>query len=128
MANESDAAAQAKAAEEKKKADEAAAAKAKADAEKKRKADEAKAAKAAAVSYFKSTISGLTVRKKDGGKVRFSAYFDTHKGDRVKVGYLATDDKEVVEILSKDPSVEKIEKAEHDKAVGKLDSVPVYSV
>lgn len=120
----------AKEAEEAHKAEVAAAKKAEADAKKQKEADE-KAAKDAATGkekfYKSSQAAGLTVLKEDGSSVRFTPRFDEFKGDRVKVGFLVTDDKEVQERLDSDPTVVEIKESEYKEAED-LDLAPVYSV
>lgn len=56
---------------------------------------------------------------------RFVAYYDTWKGDRVKVGYLKTDNPKVIEICQNDNSCEEITQKEYEKAVDELDVAPV---
>lgn len=75
-----------------------------------------------AKKYYKSQISGLTVilgSPKNGEvepeKVRFSPFEEKEDGERIKVGYLATDDERAHERLAEDPNVEEIDKDEYKK-------------
>lgn len=115
-------------------------AKALTDEEKKVKAEvaaKAKAEKDAATEtsksklvYFRSSqYAGLTILKKDGSSVRFTVYFDTFKGDKVRVGFLATDDKEVIErcrSLELEEVTEKEFNHETVDAKTRLEKAPVY--
>lgn len=40
--------------------------------------------------------------------VRFTPYYDTWKGDQVRVGYLKTDNKRAIELCQEDPNCEEI--------------------
>ena len=80
-----------------------------------------------AVKYFRSTVAGLSVVVGYVGDenndptsvrlVRFTPYYDTWKGDRIKVGYLETDNKVAIEKLKAVYEVEEIDEAEYKKAV-----------
>lgn len=76
--------------------------------------------------YFKSRISGLSVQvadaptdeEKEKGNVappvvRFEAYEEKYQGDKVVVGYLATDNLVAIKKLSKDGNVESISEKEY---------------
>ena len=106
----------------------AAAEKAKAEADKKAKAEKAAAAKSGK-KFFKSVeYAGLSVLKEDGSTVRFTPYFDTFKGDTVRVGFLETDDKEVVDRLtSLGGGVSEVDEKEYKEAAKKLERAPAYS-
>jgi len=100
--------------------------KAKADAEKQAKADEK--AKATGLTYLRSPeYAGLTIVKEDGTTVRFVPYYDTYKGDKVKVGFLATDDKEIVERCESLGNIEVISEKEFTKETESLEKAPAYS-
>lgn len=80
------------------------------------------------VTYLKSErYAGLTVMKQDGTSERFGIYFDTFKGDKVKVGFLATEDPEIVERALVVEGVSEINEKEF-KETEKLEPAPVYSV
>lgn len=49
---------------------------------------------------------------------RFTPYFETYQGDSVKVGYLATSNPRVVEVLTADINVEVIDQKDFEKATG----------
>jgi hypothetical protein len=108
-------------------------AKAKAEKEaaaKKAAADKAKAEKAeAGKKFFKSVeYAGLSVLKEDGSTVRFTPYFDTFKGDTVRVGFLETEDKEVVDrLVSLGGGVTEVDEKEYKEAAKKLERAPAYS-
>lgn len=76
--------------------------------------------------YFKSNISGLAFQVADSDPenpvapevVRFVPYYERYQGDRVKVGYLATDDKRVLDRLAADPNVEEISAKDYKEATG----------
>lgn len=103
----------------------AAEAKAKEAAKKKAKEDEAAAKQKSSKSYFKSRFSGLTVVKEDGTTVRFSSFWDKFQGDDVRVGYLETDDPEVVKRLQEDGEVEEVEASEFNKKTNSLRTAAV---
>lgn len=66
------------------------------------------------------SAGSVTVRNDDGEAVetvRFVPYFDTWKGDQVRVGYLATDNKNAQETLANDESVEEISFSEYKLAL-----------
>lgn len=95
------------------------------------KAAEAAAAKAAAdkLTYLRSPqYAGLTIVKADGTSVRFVPYYDMFKGDKVKVGFLATDDAEVIERCESLGGIEVIDVKEFTEATETLEKAPVYSV
>lgn len=108
---------EAKAAEAKKAADEKAAEDAK----------KAEAEKAPAKKYFKSNISGLAFQVSESDPenpvapevVRFVPYFERYQGDRVKVGYLATNDPRVLDRVVADPNTEEITSSDFKSATGK---------
>jgi len=84
----------------------------------------------ATVAYFKCLVHpGLivSVYKEEklplGGveqvfvrEARFVQYYDIWKGDVIRVGFLATDDAEIVKRLENDLNVVAIEKKEYDEA------------
>jgi hypothetical protein len=49
---------------------------------------------------------------------RFNPYFEKFQGDTVKVGYLASSNARVLEVLANDSNVEEIEQREFEKATG----------
>lgn len=79
--------------------------------------------------FFRSVAhSQLSVQVGDEIVARFKPYSETWQGDQRRVGYLATDDKEVIERLSTDGNVEEIEKSEFEKATGpKSFALPVQA-
>lgn len=97
--------------------------KAQAEKEKKEKAD-----KKAKVAFFKNTrYSGLTLLVRGGKddlgaegveeRARFVPYYDTFKGDTVRVGYLKTDNPKVAEIARNDSSCIEIDEKEYNLAI-----------
>lgn len=76
--------------------------------------------------YYRSSIAGLgfQVSEQDPNNpvapelVRFVPYYEKYQGDRVKVGYLATDDKRVFDRLEADANVEEISAKEYKEATG----------
>ena len=101
--------------------------KAKADAEKQAKADKAEANKKS-LTYLRSPeYAGLTIVKEDGTTVRFVPYYDTFKGDKVKVGFLATDDDEIVKRCESLGNIEVIDEKEFTKETESLEKAPAYS-
>lgn len=72
--------------------------------------------------YFKTPISGLTIpfgEAKPGEmekSARFTPYqlFDQAKGDHYKVGLLATDEPDILEVLEKDGNVQEIDQEEYE--------------
>ena len=109
------------------------------EAEKQRKADEAakkedkkddKPAKKS-VAYFKSTRhAGLTlqvqkmVKQPDNSEKQevaeeesFTQYYDTFKGDVVRVGYLRTESPAIAKLARSDENVEEIDEKEYNQAV-----------
>lgn len=79
--------------------------------------------------FFRSAVySGLVVLVDGERKARFTPHFDTFKGDRVQVGYLATNDKDVIERLQGMSEVEEIDQKQYDKDTSELEFAPVYSV
>lgn len=71
--------------------------------------------------------SGLTVMKADGTSERFGIFYDTFKGDKIKVGFLATEDPEIVKRALVVEGVSEIDEKEF-KQTEKLELAPVYSV
>lgn len=89
----------------------------------------AEAKKESGKSYFVcKKYSGLTIKKEDGSKVRFTAYWDTFKGDQVRVGYLVTDDSEVVKRCESLDEVEKLTKDQYEKSIKGLSTAAQYAV
>lgn len=85
-----------------------------------------------AVAYYKNkqySALYILVRDKTGKKTveqaRFTPYFDTWKGDVVRVGYLATDSKAVASRCELDDTCESIDKKEYEEAVSTLQQAPV---
>ena len=104
------------------------------------KADELKEdgnkATKAEVAYFRSKISALTVvvkRPKDRldpvgvGRevVRFKPFYDTFKGDTIRVGYLTVEGKDAIKAVEADPNTEKIDKKDYEKAMEELRPAPI---
>lgn len=97
------------------------------DAEAQAKADAKDAPKGQ--TYLKSPhYAGLVILKKDGTSVRFQPYYDTFKGDQIKVGFLATDDKEVIERCKSLGEIEVITQKDFEAETSTLEKAPVYSV
>lgn len=78
--------------------------------------------------YFKSAISGLTVpfpaldnedRSELEKSVRFTPYLykDEAKGEDYKLGLLATDEPDIIEVLEDDINVEEIDEKEYQELV-----------
>ena len=76
--------------------------------------------------FYESVIAGLSVQVGDSPErdeqpelVRFTPYefFDEEKGEQYVKGYLATDEKDAIEVLSEDPNVSEISKEDYEKAV-----------
>lgn len=79
--------------------------------------------------HFRSTsAAGMTILVDGEERARFVPFFDTYKGDKVRVGYLETDDKDVIERLENDNTVESVSADEFKKETSKLELAPVYSV
>lgn len=82
----------------------------------------------AQMKYFRTHIAGLTVvtgtvTAEDAEKgnvappsVRFQAYEEKRQGDKVVVGYLATDNLVAIKKLAKDGNVESISEKEYNDA------------
>lgn len=85
---------------------------------------EVKAPKSA-VKFFRSRLNGLTVvlgnhKTLDPSEleiVRFVTRVELFQGDKVKVGYLATEDKRAHKILEADYNVEEISEKEYNTAM-----------
>jgi len=91
------------------------------------------------VAYFKSPRhAGLTVQvqkmvKNADGTERqevaeqetFTQYYDTWKGDVIRVGYLKTDSEKIAELCRADLNVDEIDEKEYNKAVEELRRAPV---
>lgn len=67
------------------------------------------------MKYYRNdfySAASVLVRDEDGDgvadEVRFVPYYDTYKGDQVRVGFLATDNKQAQETLKADPYAEEI--------------------
>lgn len=102
-------------------------------------ADEAtveKKATTAKVGYFKSKVSALKIYVKqpkdqldpsgEGAEVvRFKPYYDTWKGDTIRVGYLAVEGADAIKIVSADPNVEEISQKEFETATKELRPAPI---
>lgn len=85
---------------------------------------QAKAKTGSKLSYFKTDVAGLRLMV-DGGDtkegrmpeyVRFEPHFETYQGDRVRVGYLATDNAKAIKMAKEDYTVEQISKEDYEKA------------
>ena len=84
--------------------------------------------------FYKSEIAGLGVRiaepedRSEVGieKVRFVPYEfrDEKKGENYRIGLLATEEPEAIEVLVDDPNVVEIEQAEYEKLVETGKRVP----
>lgn len=82
----------------------------------------------AGTKYFRTNIAGLTVvigevdaKDAEAGRVappsvRFEAFEERVRGDKVVVGYLATDNAVAIKKLAKDPNVESISEKEYSEA------------
>ena len=100
------------------------------------KEDGKKATTKKEVAYFKSKISALTIvvkRPKDkldpvgaGRKVvRFKPFYDTWKGDTIRVGFLEVEGKDAIKAVEADPNTEKIDKKDYEKAMEELRPAPI---
>lgn len=79
--------------------------------------------------FFRSAqYAGLVVLVDGEQKARFTPHFDTFKGDKVLVGYLATNDKDVIKRLDGMSEVEEVSQKDYEKDTSELDLAPVYSV
>lgn len=93
--------------------------------------------------YFKSPVhAGLTiqvqklVKNPQTGKdeqevdeqVTFTQYYDTWKGDVVRVGYLETTSEKIAKVCESDDNVVTIDEKEYKKAVDELQRAPVPAV
>ena len=74
-------------------------------------------------AYFRSRFAGLKVVVGEAPEgeleqefVAFTPYWERWDGDRVRVGYLATDNPVAIEKLSADDNVEKITKTDFEAA------------
>lgn len=83
-------------------------------------------------SYFRSPrhagltiqIQKMTLDKETNKKVQevdeqatFTQYYDTWKGDTIRVGYLKTDSEKIAEACRKDDNVEEIDEKEYNQLV-----------
>lgn len=73
-------------------------------------------------AYFKNKVhSSLTVLFTKGQEtlksVRFTAYYDTWKGDTIRVGYLVSSDKDIIARCREDYTCIEISAAEYDVAI-----------
>lgn len=93
--------------------------------------------------YFKSPVhAGLTVQVqklvknpqtgKDEQEVdeqaSFTQYYDTWKGDVIRVGYLETTSEKIAKVCESDDNVITIDEKEYNEAVQKLEKAPVPAV
>lgn len=93
--------------------------------------------------YFKSPrFAGLTlqvqkmVKNPQTGKeeqevdeqATFTQYYDTWKGDVIRVGYLMTESAKIAKLAESDDNVETITEKEYNEAVEKLRRAPVPAV
>lgn len=96
----------------------------KADLEKKAAADAKKAEqsedkpKSGSKFYVCRAHSQLSVQVGDEVVERFVPYRERWQGEEVRVGYLATDNKDVQKRLAEDGNVEELSKADFEKATG----------
>lgn len=77
--------------------------------------------------YYRSSIPGLAVSLSESDdrsevgvdEVRFKPFqlWDEKKGEHYKVGLLATDEPEVIEVLEEDSNVVEIEQDEYEKLI-----------
>jgi hypothetical protein len=75
--------------------------------------------------FYRTRLNGLTIilgnhkalDPDELERVRFTTKLELFQGDKVKVGYLATDDKRAHKILEADYNVEEIEEKEYNKAM-----------
>ena len=90
----------------------------------KQAADEAAAAAAEATKtrYYKSTIAALTLHLPAGQPVRFTPYYERINGDDTKVGYLESNDPQVLAVAEQDPNIEEISKKEYAENTVALNS------
>lgn len=58
----------------------------------------------------------------------FTQYYDTWKGDVIRVGYLKTESEKIAKIAESDDNVETITEKEYNDAVEKLRRAPVPAV
>lgn len=88
------------------------------------------------VAYFKSKISALKIYVKQpkdqldpagaGAEVvRFKPFYDTWKGDTIRVGFLEVEGKDAIKAVDADPNTEKIDKKDFDKAMEELRPAPI---
>lgn len=91
------------------------------------------------VTYWKNNrYSALTILVRGGEdynghlgikhEERFVPYYDTWKGDVIRVGYLQTENKDVAERCTEDPTCIEITESEYNKAVEELRVAPIAQV
>ena len=84
-----------------------------------------KAAKKSSVSYFRNTkhssLRVIVQDEKDPEQIteeaQFVPYYDTWKGDTVRVGYLKTDSDVIAKRCENDPTCESISEKEYNVAI-----------
>lgn len=80
--------------------------------------------------FFRSRLAGLAIVVGESDPlhpvapetVRFVPHYERYQGDRVTVGYLATDNKRALEVLATDGNVEEISAKEYKDATEGKDS------
>lgn len=81
-------------------------------------------------AFFRSTIPGLSIqfgdepeRDEQPQEVRFVSYeqFDAARGEHYRVGYLATDEADAIEVLQEDLNVTEIDEADYRAATNPND-------
>ncbi len=91
--------------------------------------DQNQSSSSKSMKYFKSTIAGLSIQINepdnddradigiDEAKFTPVRFRDEQAGEYYYLGFLATDDEYVHEVLADDPNVTEIKKSEYDKAL-----------
>lgn len=72
-----------------------------------------------AVFFVNKTHSALTVVKADGTRVTFKPFYETFRGERVRVGYLKVDakDKDLLDRVSNDTTCQEITEKEYNEGM-----------
>ena len=66
-----------------------------------------------------------TTRQEVDEQATFTQYYDTYKGDVIRVGYLATTSAKIAAACAADENVEQIDEKEYNKAIEELRLAPV---
>jgi hypothetical protein len=89
----------------------------------------------ASTRFFKTAIAALKVNvgappdgSLDHNYVRFTPIHQKWEGEPTKFGYLATDNKRAIEILSDDPNVVEIQGSEYDEILRRADDTTELNV